>query len=119
MMGFYRHQLLQNASLECKIRISVILMDPRVAHFKIGKTVDEVLERYDHDEDYRNNYNEIKLIYETEDKALVDELEKVLIRDYMMMYPTRCDNKQEGAGPYCANSDKPTAKIYVVVKYKD
>ena len=103
MMDFYRHQLLQNASLECKIRISVILMDPRVAHFKIGKTVD----------------NEIKLIYETEDKALVDELEKVLIRDYMMMYPTRCDNKQEGAGPDCADSDKPTAKIYVVVKYKD
>lgn len=118
-MDYSRQQLFQAASLECKIHISVILMDPRVSHFKIGKTVDPVQDRYDHDEVYREKYDEIKPIYETEDKALVDDLEKLLINDYRIMYPNRCDNKQLGSGPDCADSDKPTAKIYVVVKYKD
>ena len=117
-MDFFRLQLLQNASLECKVKISAILLDTRVANFKIGRTVDTVQERYGHDEEYREKYDEIKPIYETEDKALVDELEKVLIRDYMMMYPGRCDNQQIGSGPDCADSDKPKARIYMVVKYK-
>ena len=45
--------------------------------------------------------------------------EKVLICDYRRMCPTRCDNKQVGSGSDCADSDKPTAKIYVVVRYKE
>lgn len=117
-MDYFRQQLIQNASLECKIRITVELMNPRVSNFKIGKTVDTAQERYEHDEEYREKYDEIKTIYETGDKALVDELEKILIRDYMMTYPTRCDNKQMGSGPDCSDSDSQSARIYMVVKYK-
>ena len=39
-MDYGRLQLLQTASLECKVKISAILLDTRVSNFKIGKTVD-------------------------------------------------------------------------------
>jgi len=34
------------------------------------------------------------------------------------VYVGKTDRAQEWAGLDCADSDKPTAKIYVVVKYK-
>lgn len=106
------------SELECKIRISAILIDDNIIKFKIGKTTDPLDKRYQEDEEYKSEYDEIKPIYETEDKALIDKLEKKLIHDYMLMYPSRCGNKQEGSGPDCAESKKPLARIYMVVKYK-
>lgn len=35
-----------------------------------------------------------------------------------VLYIGKTDRAQEWAGPDCADSVKPTAKIYVVVKYK-
>ena len=66
----------------------------------------------------KKDYDEIISIYETVDKALVDSLEKKLIRDYMMTYPTKCKNKQKGSGPDCVDSENDIARIYIVVKYK-
>lgn len=106
------------SELECKIRISMYVMNERVEKFKIGKTADPLDKRFDENEEYRTEYDDIKLIYETSNKWLVDELEKILIRDYMLMYPTRCGNKQVGSGPNCADSDNEAARIYLVVKYR-
>lgn len=116
-MFIFRNSKLANATLECKIRISSILMNSRIIRFKIGKTADPIDKRFQEEDEYKNNYDEIISIYETEDKALVDSLEKCLIRAYRMTYPTKCKNKQEGAGPDCAESENKTASIYIVVKY--
>ncbi len=118
LLNISRNQQLNNASLECKIRISSYLMNPKIIRFKIGKTADPVQTRYSESEEYKAGYDEIISIYETEDKALVDSLEKILIRDYRMMYPTKCKNEQEGSGPDCASSENKTASIYIVVKYE-
>lgn len=118
-MIIFRRKKLANAVLECKIRISSILMDTKIVRFKIGKTADPVEKRFNEEEEYKTNYDEIISIYETEDKALVDSLEKCLIHDYRMTYPTKCKNKQEGSGPDCAGSENKTASIYIVVKYKN
>lgn len=118
-MVLFRRNKFVNAVLECKIRISSILMDPRIIRFKIGKTADAIEKRFNEEEVYKTNYDEIISIYETEDKALVDSLEKCLIRDYRMTYPTKCKNIQVGSGPDCAGSENKTAIIYIVVKYKN
>ena len=117
-MFIFRNQKLRNAALECKIRISSFLMKTEIVRFKIGKTADPVEKRYKETEEYKKDYDEIISIYETEDKALVDSLEKCLIRDYMMTYPTKCKNEQVGSGPNCADSENDIARIYIVVKYK-
>ena len=117
-MIIFRNQKLRNAILECKIRISSILMNPNIVSFKIGKTADPIEKRYNETEEYQKDYDNIVPIYETEDKAMVDSLEKCLIHDYRMTYPTKCKNKQEGSGPDCADSKNETARIYIVVKYK-
>jgi len=104
--------------LECKIRISSYLMKAEIVRFKIGKTADPIEKRYKETEEYKKDYDEIISIYETVDKALVDSLEKKLIRDYMMTYPTKCKNKQKGSGPDCVDSENDIARIYIVVKYK-
>jgi hypothetical protein len=117
-MFIFRNRKLRNAALECKIRISSFLIKTDIVRFKIGKTADPIEKRYKETKEYQENYDEIIPIYETEDKALVDSLEKSLIRDYMMTYPTKCKNEQVGSGPDCADSENKTASIYVVVKYK-
>lgn len=118
VMNLFRNRKLNNASLECKIRISSILMKSEIIRFKIGKTADPVEKRYSESDEYKAEYDEIIPIYETEDKALVDSLEKKLIRDYRMTYPSKCRNEQEGSGQDCASSKNMTAHIYIVVKYK-
>jgi len=118
-MIILRSQKLRNAILECKIRISSILMKPDIVRFKIGKTVDPIKKRYNETEEYKKDYDDIISIYETQDKALVDSLEKCLIHDYRMTYPIKCKNKQEGSGPDCADSENETARIYIVVKYNN
>lgn len=119
VMFIFGNKKLRNAALECKIRISSILMNPKIVRFKIGKTADPVEKRYKETDEYKENYDDIIPIYETEDKALVDTLEKGLIRDYMMTYPTKCKNEQKGSGPNCADSENKIASIYVVVKYNN
>jgi hypothetical protein len=116
-MIIFRSQKLRNAILECKIRISSFLMNPNIVRFKIGKTADPIEKRFKETEEYKKDYDDIILIYETQDKALVDSLEKCLIHDYRMTYPTKCKNKQEGSGLDCADSEDDTARIYIVVKY--
>lgn len=119
LFSVFRNQKLHNAALECKIRISSFLMNQEITGFKIGKTADPVEKRFNESDEYKAEYAKIISIYETEDKALVDSLEKILIHDYRMTYPTKCKNKQEGSGPDCANSKNKTAHIYIVVKFKD
>ncbi len=118
-MNKMERDLIVAIELECKIRISAILLNEKIIKFKIGKTIDSLDKRYNESDEYKNDYDEIKLIYETEDKALVDYLEKILIHDYMLMYPSKCYNEQEGAGPNCEDSDSPVARIYMVIKYKN
>ena len=99
-------ETLRIADIQSKKAISAILMSKDVAYFKIGKTVDDLEDRRNGDEEYMKDYDEILPVYESEDKALIDELEKVLIRDYRKAYTRRCKNEQEGGGPNCADSDK-------------
>lgn len=119
VMANYPRGLISVSELECKIRISYLLMNDNVVKFKIGKTADQLDKRYNEDEEYKTEYDDIKLIYETENKALVDDLEKILIHDYRLTYPAKCANKQEGSGPDCEDSENPVARLYVVLKYKE
>lgn len=118
-MIILRKRKLRIAALECKIRISSYLMNGDVVSFKIGKTAGSIENRYGASDEYKKGYDRIISIFETKDKALVDDLERTLIRDYMMTYPTKCANEQIGSGPNCADSESETACIYIVVKNND
>lgn len=79
-----------------------------ISSYKIGKTNQELSERFD--SEYQNDYDDIKLIYESKDTDLIDWLEKELIERYRN--EPKCDNKQLGGGPDGAT------RIYIVIKYK-
>lgn len=76
--------------------------------YKIGKTNQELSERFN--SEYKDKYDKIIGIYESEDTDLIDWLEKELIERYRN--EPKCDNKQLGGGPDGAT------RIYIVIKYK-
>ena len=57
VMFIFGNKKLRNAALECKIRISSILMNPKIVRFKIGKTADPVEKRYKETDEYKENYD--------------------------------------------------------------
>lgn len=101
----------------CSTAIKEYLNNHRIAKFKIGKTAGDVQKRYDCDDEYKNEYDEIISIYETKDKKLIDKLEQQLIDVFCVTHPNECKNMQVGGGPNCADSKEETASIYIVVKY--
>ncbi len=103
--------------LDCSAKISGRLMNSSISKFKIGKTAGDVQHRYNCDENYKKEFDEIISIYETDNKELIDELEQQLIKNFKLTYPYKCVNSQEGGGPNCADSTEKTASIYIVVKY--
>lgn len=94
--------------LECIAIISKIIDNTNISNFKIGKTKQKLSERFD--SEYQDEYDEIKLIYQSNNTDLIDWLEEELIRNYMNKY--KCDNNQIGGGPDGAT------QIYIVLKYK-
>lgn len=96
------------AKLRCMCIINPIINDDNISSYKIGKTNQKLSERFD--SEYQNDYDDIKLIYESKDTDLIDWLEKELIELYR--YKPKCDNKQLGGGPNGAT------QIYIVIKYK-
>lgn len=94
--------------LECIAIISKIIDNTNISNFKIGKTNQELSERFN--SEYKDKYDKIIGIYESEDTDLIDWLEKELIELYR--YKPKCDNKQLGGGPDGAT------RIYIVIKYK-
>lgn len=79
-----------------------------ISSYKIGKTNQELSERFN--SEYKDKYDKIIGIYESEDTDLIDWLEKELIERYRN--EPKCDNKQLGGGPDGAT------RIYIVIKYK-
>ena len=85
--------------------------------FKIGKTTQELNDRFN--EDYASDYECIAELYDAGiDGHLVDWLEEKMIEYCQNNYAELCDNKQIGGGPPCTdNANKShTAKLYVVIR---
>ena len=96
------------AKLRCMCIINPIINDDNISSYKIGKTNQELSERFN--SEYKDKYDKIIGIYESKDTDLIDWLEKELIELYR--YKPKCDNKQLGGGPNGAT------QIYIVIKYK-
>ena len=96
------------AKLECMCIISPIINEANISSYKIGKTKQKLSERFN--SEYQDEYDEIKLIYQSNNTDLIDWLEEELIRTYMNK--SKCDNNQIGGGPDGAT------QIYIVLKYK-
>lgn len=79
-----------------------------ISSYKIGKTNQELSERFN--SEYKDKYDKIIGIYESDDTDLIDWLERALIKFYKKA--DKCDNIQDGGGPDGAT------QIYIVLKYK-
>lgn len=101
--------------LNCAAKISAIVSKPEVTNFKIGKTTQQVDDRYR--QGYEKEYDEIHLVYSSSDGALIDWLEKQLISEFMETYGVRCDNNQIGGGPNCADNKDDQSYLYLVTKH--
>lgn len=99
----------QIASFTSKLRITGILMNRSIKHFKIGKTSQPLKDRFD--QNYQAQYSQIKLIYQSDDLKLIDSLEKELIAYFKKYHANRCDNDQLGGGPDCVGN---IGYIYIV-----
>jgi molybdopterin converting factor small subunit len=97
--------------IDCIDRIKEIVAGS--SHFKIGKTGQDIHERFD--ANYRDDYKRIETVYSSTSKTVIDDLEKWLIEYFQTLdkYSRRCDNKVVGGGDMDF-SDKYT--LYVVVK---
>lgn len=106
--------LLQHLALsDCRNKISQFISSNPNCHFKIGKTSQPLEIRFKNG--YAEDYDKIIQVYMSNDAALIDWLEKVLIEEYMSDYPLRYDNKQIGGGPD-EEDIALVGMIYIVVK---
>lgn len=93
---------------KCENIISKIIDNTNISNFKIGKTRQNLDERFN--SGYSDEYDEIKTIFKSDDTDLIDWLERALIKFYKKA--DKCDNIQDGGGPDGAT------QIYIVLKYK-
>ncbi len=78
-------------------------------HFKIGKSGEAApitKARYVPDE-----YDEWGIVYSSQDKKLIDDLEAVLIDHFRTHRPEECDNDQTGGGP-------PDTATYIYLAFR-
>lgn len=94
-----------------KIKITGILMNNYGKKFKIGKTGQNLEERFD--SIYKKQYSHIFMIYTDADKKLIDNMEKDLIEYYMKYYKGQCANDQIGGGESC---DGELSHLYIVIE---
>jgi hypothetical protein len=96
---------------DCINRIKKIVV--RCSKFKIGKTGQDIHERFD--AKYKDDYERIEAVYSSTSKTVIDDLEEWLIEYFQTLekYSRKCDNKAVGGGDMDF-SDNYT--LYVVVK---
>ena len=96
--------------------INVLSRHPLHKHFKVGKTIQALQQRFA--EDYADEYEGIEVLYDSgADGELMDWLEVEMIKYCRSTYgDDECDNRQEGGGPDCKDKAdcNNTAKLYVV-----
>ncbi len=82
--------------------------------FKIGKTGQEPKERFE-SEDYRGNYGRIEEVHSSNEKDVIDNLVKALIKHFRAdkEYSKRCDNVAVGGSDMDASEKY---YVYVVIK---
>ena len=112
-MNYKKQLVLGSAKLAV---INSLSKYPLFKHFKIGKTTQNLDERFQ--ENYKDIYEGIELLYDAgSDGALIDWLEKEVIDFCLNVYGAEvCDNEQIGGGPNCADNadENNAAKLYLV-----
>jgi hypothetical protein len=103
----------QIAFTVCMDKINKLISSNTVARFKIGKSGDDPTARKT---EYleRNAYHEFHIVFTILDRSLINELEKALIKHYMIKESKRCANELIGGGKI-TGEQKPY--IYLVIKY--
>ena len=83
------------------------------SHFKIGKTGQELPDRFD--SEYKDDYDKINPICRSEKASLIDKWGKDLIAHFQADddYKDKCDNDAVGGGEM---DESDTYRLYVVVK---
>jgi hypothetical protein len=97
--------------IDCAIRIKEIVAG--CSRFKIGKTGQDVHERFD--TNYKDDYERIEAVYSSKSRRAIDDLEKWLIEYFQTFekYSRRCDNKAVGGGDMDFSNEYT---LYVVAK---
>ena len=106
----------QKLFLFAQIKLSGLIQRKSPSHFKIGKTVQELNDRFN--ESYSREYDEIIELARSSDGAAIDNLEREMIAKYVSRYSRSCDNTQIGGGPNCADELPIGGTAYLYVVYK-
>ena len=94
-------ELLVNSIKESCKKIDAVISSEYTIRFKIGKSGDNPDTRK---QGYLSKgYNKFIVVFERNNRALIDILEKLLISKYMRECPIRCDNDQHGGGELSSN----------------
>lgn len=107
------NNILDNLAIKNDAVKKIQAITSNCSHFKIGKTGQSLSDRFD--SAYKNEYDRIKLIYNSNDQKIVDDLESYLIDRFLSFdkYKSICDNRAIGSGEM---EDSEIYHVYVVLK---
>lgn len=106
----------QKLFLFAQIKLSGLILRKSPSRFKIGKTVQELEDRFN--ENYSHEYDYILELAKSSDGAAIDNLEREMIAKYVNRYSRSCDNIQIGGAPNCEDeiTEGRTTRLYVEYK---
>lgn len=106
----------QELFLFAQIKLSGLIQGKSPSHFKTGKTVQELKDRFN--ENYNREYDDILELASSSDGAAIDRLESEMIAKYVGRYSHSCDNTQIGGGLNCEDELPIGGTAYLYVVYK-